>query len=241
MHRTKLFSLFVFIAFLLGACGPKQQAAPVFVVSPVDPAHIMEVSKFRSCSGHDFSPGVRGHGAPGAESARSMKHYLKTDLPLLPANSLPVYAPVNGVIEIQEETFALGKQVYLQSGGWSIRIFHIDPSVANGAQVKAGDQIGTIPPANAAEMLGNKKGPNGEVATYEFDIAVTSQDNSQYLSMFDLMDPAVAQEWSARGFTSENTMISKEARDASPCQLGPDGERFLIQEENPQDWVPASH
>lgn len=212
---------------------------PTITVSPIDPAHVTGVSKFRSCSGHDFSPGVMGHGAADAERARSMKHYLTTDITLTPAGQVQVVAPTDGTIEIQTETFNLGKQVYVTAGGWSVRIFHIDPTVADGAQVKAGDVIGTIAPVDAVKMLGDHTGPNGEPQTYEFDIAVTSRDNQQYVSMFELFDPSVAAQWSARGFTADDTMITKADRDAAPCALGPDGERFADQEMNPADWVQA--
>ena len=213
---------------------------PTIVVSPIDPAHITAVSKFRSCSGHDFSPGAMGHGDADSERARSMKHYLKTDITLTPAGQVQIVAPFDGTIRIQEETFALGKQVYVNADGWSARIFHIDPTVADGATVKAGDVIGRIAPANAVEMLGDHTGPNGEPQTYEFDIAVTSQDDRQYVSMFELMDTNVAAQWAARGFTAAGTIIDKATRDAAPCELGPDGERFADQNENPADWVAAS-
>ena len=219
----------------------KSTTAPTLVVSPLDVSHVIAVSKFRSCSGHDFSPGVRGFNGPTAERARSMKHYIQTDLGLTPANSLAVFAPIDGTIDIQEETFPLGKQVYINANGWSVRIFHVDPTVTKGKQVKAGDQIGTIPPFNAADLLGGKADPSGKVPTYEFDIAVTSQDQpAQYVSMFDLMNAQVAQLWAARGFTKENVMISKEARDASPCPLGPDGESFAPNSESASDWVRAT-
>lgn len=226
-----------------GSNGEQQRSAsplPTITVSPVDPAHVTAVSKFRSCSGHDFSPGAKGKGSPDDERARSMKHYLKTDITLTPAGQVQIYAPFDGTIDIQAETFALGMQVYVTSGDWSARIFHIDPSVADGATVKAGDVIGTIAPANAVEMLGDHVGPNGEPQTYEFDIAVTSTDDREYVSMFDLMDPAVAAQWSTRGFTAVGTTISRADRDAAPCELGPDGERFADQNENPADWVTAS-
>ena len=127
-----------------GSNGEQQRSAsplPTITVSPVDPAHVTAVSKFRSCSGHDFSPGAKGKGSPDDERARSMKHYLKTDITLTPAGQVQIYAPFDGTIDIQAETFALGMLVFVTSGDWSARIFHIDPSVADGATVKAGDMI----------------------------------------------------------------------------------------------------
>ncbi|HNJ97124.1 MAG TPA: peptidoglycan DD-metalloendopeptidase family protein [Ilumatobacteraceae bacterium] len=226
-----------------GDGGQQQGSAspvPTITVSPIDPAHVTAVSKFRSCSGHDFSPGVHGKGGPDTERARSMKHYLKTDVTLTPAGQVQILAPFDGTVDIQTETFDLGKQIYVTSGDWSARIFHIDPTVADGAEVKAGDVIGTIAPTNAVEMLGDHVGPNGEPTTYEFDIAVTSTDDREYVSMFDLMNPAVAARWAARGFTATNTLITRAERDAAPCELGPDGERFANQEEDPADWVSAA-
>lgn len=256
----------VAILFALGACGggssqsdgknrsnqqgqganqsgekvEKAGAKPTITASPLDVAHVTAVSKFRSCSGHDFSPGVKGHGGPNVERARSMKNYLQTDVPLTPANALPVFAPSDGTIDIQEETFPLGKQVYINANGWSVRVFHIDPTVTQGAKVKAGDKIGTIAPAKAEELLGGKRDPSGKVPLYEFDIAVTSQNPPQYVSMFDVMDATVSKQWAARGFTKENTTITKEQRDAAPCALAPDGENFADMRYNSNDWVQAS-
>lgn len=231
---------------LLAGCGGGDEgpqavtsAPPAITASPIDVAHVTALSKFRSCSGHDFSPGARGHGEPGAESARSMKHYLQTDVPLTPADTVPVFAPIDGVVDIQEETTPIGKQVYISRDGWSVRIFHVDPSVSSGHTVTAGQQIGSIAPAAAEAMLGGERGPDGSVPLYEFDIAVTSQDNRQYVSMLDLMSPEVAQAWAARGFAPATATISKEARDAAPCALGPDGERFARQDVDPSDWVEA--
>lgn len=238
---------FTLVTMLVGiSCGSSGDEAavtsdpPTISVSPIELSHVTAVSKFRSCSGHDFSPGVKGHGSADAERARSMKHYLKTDITLSPAGQVQIVAPVAGVIDIQSETFDLGKQVYLTADNWWVRIFHIDPAVSNGALVKAGDVIGSIAPADAVKALGDQKGPDGKPQTYEFDIAVTSKDNRRYVSMFDIMNPEVVAQWSARGFTPDNTMLTKEERDAMPCDLGPDGERFADQNENPADWVNAS-
>ena len=218
-----------------GSAGPP----PTLVTSPIDVSHLTGVSKFRSCAGHDFSPGVLGHGAADAERARSMKHYLQTDVPIDQADSVDVFAPVAGTIEIQEETFPLGKQVYIHAGGWSVRLFHIDPSVADGAVVAAGDKVGAIPPANAAALLGNKPSPSGEVADYEFDIAVTS-DRNEFVSIFDLFAPDVAAAWATQGFTKENAIVTKDARDAAPCELAADGENFADKDFDPDDWVQAA-
>lgn len=231
-----------------GASGPRDGdtagdsagSLPQITVSPVDPARVTAVSKFRSCSGHDFSPGARGRGGPDSERARSMKNYLQTDLALDAVGEVPILAPFDGRIEIRSEQFDLGKQVYVRANGWALRLFHIDPSVEDGAQVKAGQKIGSIVPANAQEMLGKQIGPDGKQRPYEFDIAVTNQDDSDFRSMFDLMDTKVAEQWAARGFTKDNTTISKAERDASPCVLAADGERFEDQGGSAADWVQAS-
>lgn len=219
---------------------PAENSTPTITVSPIDPTPITAVSKFRSCSGHDFSPGVRGRGGPDTERARSMKNYLQTDLTLDAVGEVEIRAPFDGQIEIRSEQFDLGKQVYIHADGWALRLFHIDPSVEDGAEVKAGDKVGSIVPANAQEMLGRQLGPDGKPNPYQFDIAVTNRDDTEFRSMFDLMDDNVAAEWAARGFTKENTTISREERDASPCEMAPDGERFAEQDNGADDWVQAS-
>lgn len=207
--------------------------------SPVDVAHIMSISKFRSCAGHDFSPGMNGKGDSRTERARSMKHYLRTDLLVFPAHSLQVFSPIDGtILEIQDETFPLGKQIHIAaSNGWEFWFFHVDPSISVGTKVKAGAVVGTIPPANAKELLWHE-GPDGN-KPYEFDVAIKTA-SGDFVSMLSYMTPAVLKLWEADGFTQARSILSKSERDAAPCALSSDGFNFANKTNNvedPNDWV----
>ena len=222
-----------------------KSTAPSWTASPIDPAHVIAVSKFRSCSGHDFSPGevIPGKPAPpgksGLESARSMKHYLQVDVSSTPANQLPVFAPMAGKVRLETEDTPIGKQVWISAKGWNARIFHVDPTVQDGQQVKAGQQIGTIAPADAAKFFSGKV-PGKETMPYEFDVALTNDAGDQYLSMFDVMDAATAAKWAARGYTAQNAIVSKADRNATPCTLQPNSDYFVQQNDDSADWVRAA-
>lgn len=168
-----------------------------------------------------------------------MKNYIQTDLPPTPADSLEIFAPAGGKIQIWQEQVEIGKQVVITDGQWEVHVFHIDPTVADGATVKAGDLIGHIPPVAAATDK-SYSGENGQTRLYEFDISVIS-GGSDYVPMFDYMDNTVAAQWATRGFSAQNTTITRAERDAHPCEVGPDGEYFTeAAQKDPNNWVQAS-
>lgn len=213
----------------------------VLVANPVDLSNVVRISKFRSCIGHDFSNGfTASKGSPAGlaplEHARSMKHYIYTDVALTDVGSIKGFAPFDGIVQIVAEQFPLGVQMIIKSeSGWTFRLFHGDPLVKDGARVKAGSPVITWPPKNALSLLG----PQGQT-TSSFDFSLEYPAGNIFESMFNRMDPKVAALWAAKGFSAENSIQSKAFRDANPCTVGSDGESFdHTVAENSDDFVSA--
>jgi hypothetical protein len=204
--------------FTAGQTNSGAKSTDKFIVAnPVDLQHVTQLSKFRSCVGHDFSNGMQVPGHPlrpstGAlESGRSMKHYVY--IGVLPGDTGIVkgYAPFDGTVSIEIEQFPMGVQVIVQGdNGWRFRFFHGDAIVKEGARVKAGDSVIAWPSIDAKM----NKGPS-----YSFDIALESLQENVFESPLTRMAPNIAALWAAKGFTSESAILSKEYRDAKPCKI----------------------
>lgn len=179
--------------------------------NPIDLSHVTSISVFRSCSGHDYSgTNIKGQ----AETDRSMKHYIQTNVPWTATDSIKGYAPFAGTIAITDEQFPLGKQVTITSPatGWQMVFFHGDPQVKNGATVKVGQVITAWPPSNAPAVI-DQLHPEGT----SFDLAFKTFDQRYLDSPLLHMSPSVAKSWAAKGFTPARAIVSKPARDAAPC------------------------
>ncbi|GDX31074.1 hypothetical protein LBMAG15_00080 [Actinomycetes bacterium] len=179
--------------------------------NPIDLSQVTSISVFRSCSGHDYS-GTNTKGQ--AETDRSMKHYIQTNVPWTATDSIKGYAPFAGTVSITDEQFPLGKQLTVTSSvtGWQMVFFHGDPQVKSGAKVKAGQVITAWPPSNAPAVIDqlHQEGTS-------FDLAFRAYDSRYIDSPLLHMSPAVAKSWTAKGFTPARAIVSKSARDASPC------------------------
>lgn len=200
------------------AFGTSAKLPPKLPVSPMDPAFITSMSKFRSCAGHDYS-GLNVLGKP--ESNRSMKHYVYVNKPWTATGSVPVVAPISGTALVSvEKDYPLGSWVrILTRDGWAFTAFHVDPSVRDGQKVTAGQQIAVFPPANAPTFMPDRM--NEPEANFDFSWQST---DGRYASFLDSMTPSARKEWDARGFTPGSLTISQKARDAARCAPSfPDG------------------
>jgi len=196
------------------------------VANPVDLEHVVRLSKFRSCVGHDYSPGVlakSGVNDTSIESKRSMKHYVIIDVPAAPSRTVKGYAPFDGKVSLNTADGNMGIGVLITSpNGWIFEFMHVQALVADGASVKAGDLVVAAPADNAAAAGAAKNAgntPTGANTTNVFDMALYSAfvKPSIFDSPFMHFAPNVAALWSAKGFTAATTMISKEVRDSSQC------------------------
>ena len=200
------------------------------IANPIDLQHVVRVSKFRSCFGHDYSPGIidgKGGSITGVETARSMKHYVIIDVPVSPARVVTGYAPFDGVVEYNTNNYTLGIGVrVVSSNGWVFEFMHVDPLVADGSKVKAGAAIIAAPPNNAAASAAAKNASglsNGEATTNIFDIALYEATAKPIVleSPFQHFAANVASLWAAKGFTAASMITTKEDRDAAPCTVDP--------------------
>jgi len=183
---------------------------------------LSRTSKFRSVTGHDFSFNTSEYD-PTGKNCRSMKHYMiPVGAPrenalyhLTPHTfewmSIKFFAPADGTIGNvvhsesygeREQQFTIGSTEY---PGYYFGFYHVklDPSLGNGSQVKAGQQIGT---------LGNEE-------SYA-EISVEARVNSREIhlvSFFQVATDEVLEQYKARGLTSvSDVIITKEERDANP-------------------------
>jgi len=196
------------------------------LANPVDLEHVVRLSKFRSCVGHDYSPGVlakTGAGDTSVESKRSMKHYVIIDIPASPSRVVKGYAPFDGKVSYNTSDSSMGIGVLITSpNGWIFEFMHVQALVAEGTNVRAGDAVVAAPADNAAAAAAAKNSgntPSGGNTTNVFDIALYSAFTkpSIFESPFGHMATNIAALWSAKGFTFETTVITKGARDAAPC------------------------
>ncbi|MDE1828273.1 MAG: hypothetical protein KGH65_03885 [Candidatus Micrarchaeota archaeon] len=203
---------------------PQIYAASNFIVaSPVNLSQISQISKFRSCMGHDYS----GYDVQGySETQRSMKHYFIPLSQLIGTTAqVQEFAPFNGTVQsiITEQT-PVGKQVWIgdsqsgpqfgypAAGVWNAVFFHLNPlpGITVGSHVTAGELIGY---ANLTSPI------------QEFDIALSEYNGSsgtyrQVLdSIFSHMSPQVLSNFSAHGAAAASMVIPRPYRDANPCDF----------------------
>lgn len=185
-----------------------QSSAPTLTALPVDLSQIAEISKFRSCNGHDFS----GYDTDGQlETTRSMKHYFGPISSLAGATGqVKVYAPIDGTINrMDPEQSRRGTQLWIGANeySWNVILFHLDPTagISVGTQVKAGQLVGYANLTNAFNFDIAYQRPHPNAQAWDED------------SIFNHMSPSVSAAFAAHGVNTSNVIVSKAARDASPC------------------------
>ena len=191
--------------------GPEVVKTDKFIVAnPVDLSQIALISQFRSCMGHDYS----GKNVDGEkESNRSMKHYLAPVAELEQSTGkVKAFAPFDGKIaSIEDEQNPRGDQVWLSSsssGSWNFIFFHIDllPELSKGSEVGSGQLIGY------ADLEGG--------ANFDFALKKVGFGGQTLDSPFPYMADEVVAEYEQEGVTPGNIILTKEQRDANPCNFG---------------------
>ncbi|MDQ6966132.1 MAG: hypothetical protein Q9M23_04315 [Mariprofundaceae bacterium] len=141
----------------------------------IDLDKISAISKFRSCSGHDFSDDF--------ESACSMKHYFDTTA----SADIAIFSPVNGTVIGISNGWA-GKSIGIQPDGYDsffIILFHVSPilSLRPGTPLAAGQQIGWhIGSETMSDIaVGLNTGSGVQLLSY-FDVMEDALFNSHYVS-----------------------------------------------------------
>lgn len=193
--------------------GPVGAPGAWLTAAPFDLALVAEMSRFRSCTGHDFS-GFNING--DMETSRSMKHYVTLSIPWTPVNVMKLYSPFDGTVTVVRTGGPPGQAIDIESDAgkpWMFFFAHVTPLVRVGDRVQAGDLVATVPPVDFM-ALGASLRP-----TVAFDTGLESVINGgpAYESYFLHMTDAVLMQFAARGFTAEKMIVPKETRDAAPC------------------------
>jgi len=195
---------------------PIVPTGPVIDTLPFDLASVTQISKYRSCAGHDYSGQDTDF---KSETLRSMKHYIYTR----GEASLKLSAPFDGVIAWIVPEFAgsanTGFRVVVEksdgAGGlWDVVFMHVEPlpGMAVGTSLRAGQQFANT----SAPRL------NWDFGLLWIRPGLGQQDPRKFGGLiFESpllrLSPAVAAQFAARGVTPDSIILSAAARDASPC------------------------
>lgn len=184
------------------------------VANPVDLSQIKKLSKFRGCTGHDYS-GYNDKSEP--ETERSMKHYAPA---IDGVKIMNMYAPFNGTIvnyfvspfptpgyNTEHEMWIRGDH----SGKWFIMFGHVTAKegLNVGSRVTAGELIATTIVEDSYD--GTEFALNQDISTE------TKKEQFVRGAPLDYMTDEVLAEYASYGLTSENVVFTKEYRDAHPC------------------------
>lgn len=175
------------------------------VANPLDLSQIQRMSIFRSCIGHDYS-GLNIEGEE--ETLRSMKHYLEPLPALVGTDQIKIFAPFDGkVTEILDGP--PGQAIYISAKAapsWKFIFFHVIPAagIEEGTLVQAGELVGTV---------------STEIHNFDFALKEFGWKGQVFDSPLLHMKETVLQEYVDNGITLENSILSKETRDAEPCPI----------------------
>lgn len=187
-----------------------------------DLSKIMEISKFRSGTGHSYTDDF--------EECRSMKHYYCPFENFRNNNTVPIYTPVTGtILSISDDGH--GASIGLNNKlinimpdnqpAFTVILFHCDlasPEIAMGKRVLAG------------ELLGYGRFYYDDLDEYtaciDIAVAVNTPSGMRNVSFFDILTDDVFNNYIAKGAVSrQDFIISKEERNADPLECN--GEAFL--------------
>lgn len=221
-------------------------SAKYITAMPVDLAQIEDISKYRSCAGHDRS----GYSFDKTlETERSMKHYLYPVKAFQGTiDKVKVFAPFDGTvsrIDLEKDNpYAREK-----SGNGITFTTPMDPNAAFSyghiyfvKEFKVGDNV------TAGELVGYAA--LGNVGD-SFDIDLTAKEwvqghgkpNTEVLgSAFDHMTDSVLAEFAKYGITTQNMIDTKEYRDAHPCNYqGEDKNNSPLGQMPGEGWITLKH
>ncbi|MDE1857262.1 MAG: hypothetical protein KGH98_04260 [Candidatus Micrarchaeota archaeon] len=216
------------------------QAESYIVAVPVNLSQVSAISKFRSCSGHDYS----GYDINGSlEANRSMKHYFSPSGPYkYTTGKIEEFAPFNGTISnIQAEQTPIGHQVWVADatsnatesfggqtyptpGLWNVIFFHMDlvSGLHVGSRVTAGQLIGYANQSMNEQTF--------DIGLSKFILVNGSQMQGKQVidSIFNHMTPQVLAQFAKYGVNQSDIVVAKAYRDANPCDFNM---------YHPDDWV----
>jgi hypothetical protein len=215
---------------------------------PLDLSQIQGISKYRSCSGHDRA-GYNFNQV--LETDRSMKHYIYPIPEFQGTiNKVKMFAPFDGTVAMIQRVNSDGTEVrsdWLLKDG--VKEYGQAQKVESGGRTDSGSDIDFVSTLDENAVFGLRhvvlsrdfqigdKVKAGEFIGYasvsekgnDFDIDYVGRmykpegdKNIEVLdSMFNHMTPEVLAEFAKYGLTPENTVFTKEERDAKPCGYDP--------------------
>ncbi len=223
--RRSLILLVVFSLFLVSCSSQvdihdlNSDELKFITANPYNLEQVREISKFRSCAGHDYS-GLNVHGE--MEDDRSMKHYFTPIEEIRNSEYvMEVFAPVDGkIVSNVKESNPRGKKVKIEVEGfesWEVVLFHIDldEDLRVGSFVQAGQLVGY------GDLV---DGGNIDIALRE-DKGL----RKSHASFFSYASDEVLEEYAVFNLTIDDFSFSKEERDLLACDFGVS--------RNDDDWV----
>lgn len=192
----------------------------------IDFSQINYIHKFRACHGHDYYGPDYDR---GSEPLSAMKMYLKPIDSLEHTNDkVKIFAPFDGVIaQVDPTDTARGRHYMLMRepfNGWYMTFFHQtfnDKDLHVGTRVKAGQFLSYATTSDigndfdiALQRFDSENGQyNGQWTTYNYQTAILKNLEPILPHMTD----QVAAQWKAHGVAANDTITSKEYREAHPC------------------------
>lgn len=224
----------------------------VITSSPFNPTETASITKYRSCSGHDFAEGSADGQVlakdPQYEKFSSMKHYIHP-VKQNAGDATDVFAPFDGVVtKVGSDSGAqVSAKTYANAGRDIDFVPYSNPAVTftyahvYGISLKPGDVVTSGQKVGYHEVQSVNAGHSSyDIAMSKFDATAMRAMATKRLSMMNYLAPSVADLLAKFGLAPENSIWPAVYRAANPCVIvGNLG--FFQGPENPADRVTLNH
>ncbi len=227
-------------------CTTNTGKTDVITASPFTLTDIASITKYRSCSGHDYAEGSADGQTlskdPTYEKFSSMKHYI-SPVKQSSGDRTDIFSPYDGII-------SRVSGVATQGGGGGVQVDVIpyaNPSVTLtfmhifGVTVKAGDAVKSGEKIAYHEVLPANVGHSSfDIVIGNFDKAAMFAHARKLSSMMSYLAPSIMNSYSSAGITLDNAIWPAAFRASSPCAMtGNQG--FFVGPESSADRVYLKH
>ena len=227
-------------------CATDTGKTDVITTSPFALTDVASITKYRSCSGHDYAEGSADGQTlskdPKYEKFSSMKHYI-SPVKQSSGDRTDVFAPYDGII-------SRVSGVATQGGGGGVQVDVIpyaNPSVTLtfmhifGVTVKAGDAVKSGEKIAYHEVLPANVGHSSfDIVIGNFDKAAMFAHARKLSSMMSYLAPSIMNSYSSAGITLDNAIWPAAFRASNPCAMtGNQG--FFVGPESSADRVYLKH
>lgn len=227
-------------------CTTNTGKTDVITASPFTLTDIASITKYRSCSGHDYAEGSADGQTlskdPTYEKFSSMKHYI-SPVKQSSGDRTDIFSPYDGII-------SRVSGVATQGGGGGVQVDVIpyaNPSVTLtfmhifGVTVKAGDAVKSGEKIAYHEVLPANVGHSSfDIVIGNFDKAAMFAHARKLSSMMSYLAPSIMNSYSSAGITLDNAIWPAAFRASNPCAMtGNQG--FFVGPESSADRVYLKH